>query len=190
MNPFSKEKADFLSKKDRSRKGKIDEGIKQLVSLINSRGDCYTTSSCAGRIALFSPAQNKRLTKWHFLSHSHACFEEVKRALRSIGQEDVWLRQESFILHVCCKSLADAQRLLGLTAKLGLKRSGITTLKRKIVVELIGTEHFDTIVAKRGKVIASEEFLKVLVAEANSRLRKNSARIRQLETLVKKSVKK
>lgn len=36
MPNFLKEKSDFLSKKDKSRKGKIDREIKPLVDLINS----------------------------------------------------------------------------------------------------------------------------------------------------------
>ena len=52
MDFFEKEKQDFLSKKDKSKKGSIDDGIIGLINLINSKSDYYTTSSCAGRIVL------------------------------------------------------------------------------------------------------------------------------------------
>ena len=44
---FDKEKKEFLSKKDKSRKGSIDNKIKKLVNKINSLPDFYTTSSCS-----------------------------------------------------------------------------------------------------------------------------------------------
>ena len=44
---FTKEKSDFLRKKDKSKKGCVDEDIKEIVGLINSKKYYYTTSSCA-----------------------------------------------------------------------------------------------------------------------------------------------
>ena len=40
---FQKEKSDFLSKKDKSKKGSIDKHIVKLVNSINSKEDFYTT---------------------------------------------------------------------------------------------------------------------------------------------------
>lgn len=41
-----------LNKLDLSKKGSVDEDIEQVVSLINSREEFFTTSSCSGRVIL------------------------------------------------------------------------------------------------------------------------------------------
>ena len=51
---FSVEKARTLGQLDLSRKGCVDEAIVSLVEYINARDQYYTTSSCSGRIIVFS----------------------------------------------------------------------------------------------------------------------------------------
>ena len=45
--------ADALSYEDASPKGSVDDGIRELISLINNNEHYVTTSSCAGRVAVF-----------------------------------------------------------------------------------------------------------------------------------------
>lgn len=49
---FGRWKAQSLSKADLSRKGSVDEDAVEVVELLNSREEFFTTSSCAGRILL------------------------------------------------------------------------------------------------------------------------------------------
>lgn len=49
---FGRWKAQSLSKADLSRKGSVDEDAAEVVELLNSREEFFTTSSCAGRILL------------------------------------------------------------------------------------------------------------------------------------------
>lgn len=49
---FGRWKAQSLSKADLSRKGSVDEDAVEVVQLLNSREEFFTTSSCAGRILL------------------------------------------------------------------------------------------------------------------------------------------
>lgn len=49
---FGRWKAQCLSKADLSRKGSVDEDAAEVVELLNSREEFFTTSSCAGRILL------------------------------------------------------------------------------------------------------------------------------------------
>ena len=51
---FQSEKARVLAKADLSRKGSVDEPIRELVEYINSQDSFYTTSSCSGRVTVFS----------------------------------------------------------------------------------------------------------------------------------------
>ncbi len=52
-------KARALDQVDLSRKGCVDEAIVPLVGHINSREEYFTTSSCAGRISIFSEVEEK-----------------------------------------------------------------------------------------------------------------------------------
>jgi tRNA wybutosine-synthesizing protein 3 len=58
---FLNQKADILAKlsvpleqyTDRSPKGSVDIGIRELIDEINEFAGCVTTSSCAGRVSVF-----------------------------------------------------------------------------------------------------------------------------------------
>lgn len=49
---FRQWKKQSLNKLDHSKKGTVDEDIQHVVSLLNSREEYFTTSSCSGRIVL------------------------------------------------------------------------------------------------------------------------------------------
>ena len=54
MAAFEKQKVACLSQVDLSKKGSIDNQIMDLVQYINSKENYFTTSSCSGRISVFS----------------------------------------------------------------------------------------------------------------------------------------
>lgn len=82
---FEKEKKEFLAKKDKSRKGSIDGKIRRLVNKINSLDDFFTTSSCSGRIMLFSlPKSNKKNeVQYLFCSHKKIRYNDIKKTLKN-----------------------------------------------------------------------------------------------------------
>lgn len=49
---FSQWKKQCVNKLDQSKKGRVDQDIEHVVSLINSRAEFFTTSSCSGRVLL------------------------------------------------------------------------------------------------------------------------------------------
>ena len=51
---FRSDKTRVLGKVDLSRKGSVDEPIRDLIDYINAQDTFYTTSSCSGRLAVFS----------------------------------------------------------------------------------------------------------------------------------------
>ena len=78
MVNFQKEKTEFLKKRDRSKKGSIDEDIVQLIKEINSKKYFYTTSSCAGRIVLLQTKSKKKIDcKWIFKKHGAVKLKEI-----------------------------------------------------------------------------------------------------------------
>lgn len=181
---FEDDKKRVLGRKDNSIKCSIDARILQLVEALNRKQEYYTTSSCAGRIMLLIPGRTKQDTNWLFVSHEPVTLLQLKKATASLPKKDVWLRQEAMILHVCCKGIEDASRLLLLSREAGFKRSGIISLGKRIVVEIVGTSHFETIIASKGKLLLGDNVLKLLVAEANKRLKKNFGQIGKFKEAV------
>jgi tRNA(Phe) wybutosine-synthesizing methylase Tyw3 len=51
---FSNQKQAAFAGQDLSRKGSVDEPIKELVDFINSLASYFTTSSCSGRIVVLA----------------------------------------------------------------------------------------------------------------------------------------
>ena len=165
---FSKEKADFLKKKDKSKKGHVDRDIINLLNAINSKKDYYTTSSCSGRIVLLEKLSNKKNeARWLFAKHNKIKFNElIKNFKKSRIKNEIWFKQEPIILHVRCRDLQSAKKLLDVSRKI-FKRAGIISLsEKKIIIEIIGSERTDTIIADKN-FAADEKYLKNLIKYAN-----------------------
>lgn len=156
---FSKEKKDFLNKKDKSTKGSWDKEILDLLNFINSLEDYYTTSSCSGRIVLISE-QDKKESKWLFVSHSPVSELKIN--------ERCWFLQESPIIHIRCRSLESAAKLIDIACGVGLKKSGVISLSN-ITVEIRGNERIECPVDEK----LSDEFVNRLVDEGNKKLLKS-----------------
>jgi len=185
---FDIDKKNILNKDDKSKKGSIDSHILEFVNKINQLKDYYTTSSCSGRIMLIKRADNgkKNEAEWLFVSHETIKFSDLKDALLNLPEEDVWFREESMILHVCCRTIEDAEKMLGFASEAGFKRAGIAAAKKKIMVEIMGTEFIDTIIAKDGKLLVDEDYIKVLIEYANKKLAKGHERINNFEKIIEK----
>ncbi len=175
---FLKEKSDFLSKTDKSKKGSIDGDIKKLISKINSSKDFYTTSSCAGRIVLLEMRSSKKYEcHWILAEHRKVKFNEIFDALKNHkSNNEVWLKQQPLILHVACRDLESAKRLLDSSRQV-FRRAGIIGItERKIMIEIIGSENLETLI-KKGKIIPDEKYLKELVNAANWNFNENKKKI-------------
>jgi len=186
---FEKEKKDFLTKKDKSRKGSIDNKIKKLVDKINSLEDFYTTSSCAGRILLLAiPKSNKKnKVQYLFCSHKKIQYSNIKKIIKKLPKDDVWFRVDGAILHVASSNIDSAKKFLNTARDIGFRRSGIISIgKNKIIMELISTEKIDTIVSKNGKLLINEEYFKVLVKEGDIKLEKTWRKIDKLYKVLNK----
>lgn len=182
---FNKHKTDFLKKIDKSKKQSIDKEIKQLVEKINSLEKYYTTSSCAGRIVLLSKKSDKKQeAEWLFKSHKIVSFKKINKKLKKLPKNDVWFRYEAAILHIACKTIKDAQKLVNIARSVGFKRSGIQSTK-KMIVEIASSDYLDTIIAKNGKLLVSEDYIKILIKEANKKLKKNMQKIERFYDSIK-----
>ena len=140
---FDKNKEDILRRSDKSRKGGIDKRIASLCSIINSKDDYFTLSSCSGRIFLIRvPEDNKKNnSEWLTMTHDIADKDDFSKALNSYkGDGIIYFRQEAPILHVCCRNIGCAQKLIETARNKGFKHSGIFSANKKIVAELIGAD--------------------------------------------------
>jgi tRNA wybutosine-synthesizing protein 3 len=185
IDKFNKEKEKILSKTDLSKKGHVDKEIKPIVDIINSKEDLCTTSSCAGRITLLERRSAKKIdAKWLFSSHNPVKFNDVKKSLES--ESDVWLMQESCIIHVFCRTLEIADKFLVACREAGFKRSGIIAMKNRIMIESMGNEKVEAILIKEGEILVSDKHLKILIDECNIRMKKNRTKMELFKKALEK----
>lgn len=185
QDKFNIQKSGSLAKLDRSKIGKIDIAIKPLVDAINARKDFYTTSSCSGRtVLLFVPKDEaKNKSRWVFSSHGIIAADSLGNTSCPEGGKS-YLKGEPFILHVACRDLKAAKKLLDITNELGLKRSGIT-IGRKIKIEVMGNTYLSTLYAVGSKRLVAGEYLRLLVDECNDMMKKTREAINKLEKEIK-----
>jgi tRNA wybutosine-synthesizing protein 3 len=175
MDKFQQRKKDILEKLDKSSVGGWDEKIKSLCDKINSKENYYTTSSCSGRIIVMIDQAKKGPGLFEFVSH------DLVEDFEKFKGENLKFKSEPPILHVACKSIGDAEEILNKAREVGLKRSGIISLGKNIIVEIISTEKLEFPLVKEGKLLVSDEFLKIVLEKANDNLKKGWGKIDKLE---------
>jgi len=183
MISFERRKQDCLTKDDKSSIGSWDKPIQKLCDRINKTDNYYTLSSCSGRHVLIKNVEKKTHDLFLFRTHDKISFRELKKELtRALeSKEGVIYKQEPVILHICCKTLEDSEKMLNQARICGWKNSGIMSLQGRIVLELRSTEHLALPIIEKGKFLVDDEFLRVLVREGNKRLVKTWEKIDKLE---------
>jgi tRNA wybutosine-synthesizing protein 3 len=171
---FNNQKQTFLAKLDKSKKGSIDKHALDIINAINSLDNYYTTSSCSGRVYLYTKNQVKNQTQWLKVSH-----ELINDDFFQIV-EPCWLRYEGFIIHIACKTIEDANALL-IKAQTLYKKSSIISLKKNIVEirdsEIIDMPYYDN------KLIYIGSILTNLI---NDKLTNNWNKIEKLKLILNK----
>lgn len=184
---FSERKNIQLKKQDKSNIGGIDRQISKLVKKINSLENYYTTSSCAGRITMLKDMEQKKDNLFVFRTHEKTSFEEIKQELRKATKYKklVYFKQEPCILHVACKNIAAAQRLIDKAKFVGFKKSGMFATRNRVICELLSTENIILPILDKGRVLVSDGFLRLIVREANKKLERTRQKINRLYDLLK-----
>jgi len=178
---FDNQKKTALLKIDKSKKGDIDERIQKLLDKINKQKNYFTTSSCSGRIVLLRKGERKYQSEWLYVSHELADFEKAWKKLSS-AKGNICLKMESMILHVCCRTLEDANKLL-VNARNIYGYAGIISLN-KLIVEIVGSDLLEVPVLIEDKLIIKEESFKMLIKEANQKMKKNWERLEKFRELI------
>lgn len=187
MDNFDNKKQKQLSKVDKSNIGKWDFKVKRLCKKLNKKKEYYTTSSCSGRIVLLRASDEKKPNAFLFRSHKKISLNELKRVLNEISKKYkslVEFKQNPCILHVACASLRDAQKLVDKAKFAGWKRSGIMATNRRFMVELLSTENIEFPIMNNAKILVDDDFLGLVVEQANKKLERAWRKIEKLENII------
>ena len=187
----------FLNSKDKALnklynarlENKLDDGIKEIIKLINSHRDYFTSSSCSGRIVIIELPElgdkkgAKFLGKWH----REVKYLEVKTAVQLANSGMIWLLAQSPIIHVITKSYLLADKLIKIAISSGFKNSGIKSATGNIVIEICSTERLDSPIGLNGLLFSSQEHLKLLVDISNKIIKRSRKKLEILEKNLKKN---
>jgi tRNA wybutosine-synthesizing protein 3 len=168
--------------------GRMDEDFIPLCDYIDKTKNYFTSSSCAGRIALIGlgEEETKQESAFYRKWHRKVSVKEVLDAVRDFRGNVLWFKQEPLILHLGANNLKSAKKVLILCEKAGIKRAGIKVAKDgKYIIEMLGTQNINAPI-KEGKVCTSEEYLKYLIKKGNEKFEKNQELIKKLTMESKK----
>ena len=183
----SKNKALKKLEKDKNE-DKIDDDIKEIINLINSFEDYYTSSSCAGRIVIIELPElgNKREAKFLGKWHREVEFREIKTAIDLANFGMIWLLAQSPILHVNSKSNLSADKLIKIAISSGFKNSGIKSFTGNVVIEICSTERLDSHIGNDGLLFFNPKHLKLIVDISNIIIKRSKKKLNILENNLKK----
>eukprot|EP01083_Nonionella_stella_P042400 114549_1 len=142
---------------DKSPKGSVDEPIRHLIDFVNHLDHFVTTSSCSGRITLFSHEVGRpKGGKWNLISHARVTEDDVFQAVydfnvranssESVDRELVF-RFEPFILAVETDGLESASELLKVARSAGFRESGITSVGKRCMLSIRSSTRLEAPVA-------------------------------------------
>ncbi|PIK62072.1 putative tRNA wybutosine-synthesizing protein 3-like isoform X1 [Apostichopus japonicus] len=202
---FAKWKTQRLGAVDLSKKGSLDAPIATVVDFINSLDDFFTTSSCSGRIVLFSEIGSttggpvKKGCEWHLVSHDPVELEQLTTALTD-KTGNIVLKFEAFILHVQCKHLENAQLVHKAAVASGHRNSGITVGKNGksgvIMADILQVPYcgcqkhpqLRSSALKDETMFVNGPYLEFLRRTANAKMKENFSRIERFEKCFKELV--
>ncbi|MEM4665739.1 MAG: hypothetical protein QW650_01665 [Thermofilum sp.] len=163
--------------------GAVDSDIVELLELVNSSRDYYTTSSCSGRIQLAACSHPGEKGKLRVLAKWHRPIEvwELTLALAASREPGVWFSVHPPIFHIVARNLKAAHRLLVAARNSGFKHSGIQGLGKRIVVEIMTMERLEMPLRLNGVDLVHPWSYPSIVKTANDLLSRSKKRLKKLE---------
>ena len=130
---FDRQKAEKLAKVDLSRKGSVDAPIVEFLKKLNAHPDYVSLSSCSGRIIIFASTEEniKKGCQWILVKHDEVKKDDQawQKVIDNQQREGILtLKFEPFILHVQCRHIDAAKKLLTLANEAGFRNSGLQGL--------------------------------------------------------------
>lgn len=171
---------------------KADPNIISLCRFLNGLPEFFTASSCSGRITVLEldEQENKRESAFFYKKHGKINAALVWKRVHEKSQNNLWFKQEPFILHLGTNSLENANLLLESCREAGIKRAGIMVAKPgKFVLEIIGTHGMAIPIKQKKRVLVEKKFFSFLSKQANQKLERNFARLKRFEAVLRKKLK-
>ena len=189
MYNFNNSKKFALIKKDKSNKQSWDRKIIKLCNKINSKDDYFTTSSCSGRIVFLKDEKKKKPGLFLFRTHKKITFSQLKKELQKasfkVKKGIIIFKQEPCLLSVSSRNKESQWQLFNKARNNGWKKSGILSIDRKFLVELISTENISFPIINDGNILVNDNFLKIIIKKANYNLNSCWKKIDRLFCLIK-----
>jgi tRNA G37 N-methylase Trm5/tRNA(Phe) wybutosine-synthesizing methylase Tyw3 len=195
---------------DNSPKGSIDFPIRELCRTVNMHPDYFTLSTCSGRISLFESSAATATSgtgadvdatngkgqsgRWLLSRHGTVSADRVAAAVASCSSNSslLTLKHEPALLHISCRDIVSADRLLKASLAAGFRESGITTSSRKeqamVAIRGVGLMLSTPVYQDLAVSEAGEEWLKRLVDAANDRFRANEKRLVRLAEEIERAL--
>lgn len=181
---FQRKKQEALTKLATAKQQhKVDREIIPLLDHINKNPHYFTTSSCAGRIALIQlpdigdKEHAKFLNKWH-----HPITPQLlQKHLEKKSQGQLWLLTQPPIFHIAAQTLTYAEHLLKIGINSGFKNSALKTLTPPLLVEILSTERIDSLLGHNDTIYCTSNYLNQLIDIANHILKKSQHKLQQLQ---------
>ncbi len=183
-NKFQQQKEDALKGLSNARKlGEVDSDMLPLIECVNLLPDYYTTSTCTGRTSLFHDPGGKKDSGWVGKWHREVSCIEVCEALKNMPATGIiWFMHEPTIMHIVCRDLSAAGKLVELARNHGYKKVGILSYKDdRILVEVCGTERIDAPVAECGRMLVAGDYIGYLTELADKKFKKGMQRLDRFE---------
>ena len=97
------------------------------------------------------------------------------------GKLKIKFKMEPCILHIACENLEDAEKLFEIGKNAGWKRLGIIGTSHGFTFELNSTEKLEFPIIQNKKILVDDNFLKIILEDANGKLEKCWMKIKKLE---------
>ncbi len=113
---------EYIPDEDASRKSSIDLHCLELVNSVNASPNYFTTSSCSGRFLAFAQDDDvhvKKNCQWLKVTHDPLSDTDISDFVDMVERDQtkydqIFLKFEPFILHVCCRDLRYAKIMVSL----------------------------------------------------------------------------
>jgi tRNA wybutosine-synthesizing protein 3 len=171
--------------------GKVDERIAPLVEFLFSKPNYFTTSSCSGRLLLIQldEKESKKpkafFAKWHEIPK----FKEVWKKLNEKSLQNLWFKQEPFVLVIGTNNLENAKKIMKICRNNGVKKVGIMSVEEgKFLVEIMGSHYLSFLIKEKSKILVDEALFRKEFETACKKLKASRKTLERLEESFRKEL--
>lgn len=161
--------------------GYVDRDIKDLILLVFSKKNVFTTSSCSGRITVVDSTYPWQRDEAFviFKKHEPIQLNELTSIIEQRHMHRLWLIVSGPIIHFNAVDLTTANKLLSIARSAGFKHSGILSIgSGGIVVEVVSGIWVPFLLKDRDGYVAGD--LPRIVSIANEMLREGKQKLEKL----------